>query len=357
MLTELSIFAQGMWVAYLLVMIYHFMKSDRTDGRLHAAVMCIWVIANCFDFALHAIPVLRNTYCLGIYSILNLLCVPGAAFIALKQTQIYRIHRWIVCLHCSPYLLMTAIYLCWPSDIIFLVANVYSLIYGIIIFFITQSKIHRYHLRMRESYSNEENLHLGWMNSVMWAFLGILLSWTLHKYMDGPLSSILYMLTVAILWTYIYHRIGEHKQRMTNEELHLDENGDEIEETPENEPVMDAEVNQELHAKLREVVVEGKLYLDPNLTLVQLAAAMGTNRTYLSRFFNNDLNQTFYDYINGLRTDNAEKLLIERQDKLEVIALEAGFSSLATLRRAIQRRHGCTLTEYRARVLSAGAQN
>ncbi len=36
---------------------------------------------------------------------------------------------------------------------------------------------------------------------------------------------------------------------------------------------------------------------------------MGTNRTYLSRFFNQEKQMTFFDYVNNLRVEHAVGLL------------------------------------------------
>ncbi len=44
-----------------------------------------------------------------------------------------------------------------------------------------------------------------------------------------------------------------------------------------------------------------QVFLNPKLTLSDLALRVGTNRTYLSNYINQVLHQTFFDYINSLR--------------------------------------------------------
>lgn len=47
---------------------------------------------------------------------------------------------------------------------------------------------------------------------------------------------------------------------------------------------------------------------------------VGTNRTYLSRFFNQENGKTFYDYVNNYRVKYAEQLLSSTKDPLSFIA-------------------------------------
>ena len=53
--------------------------------------------------------------------------------------------------------------------------------------------------------------------------------------------------------------------------------------------------------KLTRLMEVNKVYLNPKVSLSEVALAIGSNKTYLSDYFNNSLNTTFYDYINRYR--------------------------------------------------------
>lgn len=57
--------------------------------------------------------------------------------------------------------------------------------------------------------------------------------------------------------------------------------------------------------KLQEYMEKGRMFLNPKLSLTEVATAIGTNRTYLSEYLNNDLDTTFYEYVNGFRIKEA----------------------------------------------------
>lgn len=90
-----------------------------------------------------------------------------------------------------------------------------------------------------------------------------------------------------------------------------------------------------------------KAFLNPDLTLAGLARLVRTNRTYLSNYFNHQLNTTFYNYLNDYRIAYATKLLLETNLTLEVLAEHSGFKSLSTFRRNFELRYGCSASVYR----------
>ena len=85
-----------------------------------------------------------------------------------------------------------------------------------------------------------------------------------------------------------------------------------------------------------------QVFLNPKLTLSDLALRVGTNPTYLSHYINQVLHQTFFDYINSLRLTYASELLLTTNYTLEVIAEKSGFNSLSTFRRCFMQTHGCS---------------
>ena len=89
---------------------------------------------------------------------------------------------------------------------------------------------------------------------------------------------------------------------------------------------------------------ETGLYLRHDLTLQQLATAIGTNRTYLGAYFA-QTGTTYNAYINQLRLDHFERLYakalaISRSVTAQELAQESGFRSYSTFSTAFKRRKG-----------------
>ena len=101
-------------------------------------------------------------------------------------------------------------------------------------------------------------------------------------------------------------------------------------------------------------MVKDQIWLNPHLTLADLATHIGTNRTYLSNYLNKRLNTSFYDYINHYRLEAALKHLDNPNSTLTVaeVAESCGFNSLSTFRRVFMRAKGCTFAEYRQQIVT-----
>ena len=96
---------------------------------------------------------------------------------------------------------------------------------------------------------------------------------------------------------------------------------------------------------------EGKrLYLQHDLTLQQLAIAVGTNRTYLSSYFAQQ-GITYNAYINHLRIEHfirlyREKVLSSRSVTAITLAQQSGFYSYSTFSTAFKKFMGVTVSEW-----------
>jgi len=98
---------------------------------------------------------------------------------------------------------------------------------------------------------------------------------------------------------------------------------------------------------------EQQLYLQHDLTLAQLAAALGTNRTYLSAYFA-QTGTNYNAYINQLRIKHFEHLYtkataISRSVTAQQLACESGFRSYSTFSNAFKRHKGITVQAWMER--------
>ena len=101
---------------------------------------------------------------------------------------------------------------------------------------------------------------------------------------------------------------------------------------------------------MTENCIAPQLYLQHDLTLQQLAQAVGTNRFYLSQYFSRQ-GITYNTYINNLRINH----FISRYQELastgqpvgaQQLAQESGFRSYSTFGRAFMLRTGQSVTAW-----------
>lgn len=78
------------------------------------------------------------------------------------------------------------------------------------------------------------------------------------------------------------------------------------------------------------VWVKAKAYTHEQFTLEELASRLYTNKTYLSTFIKDEYDMNFSGWVASLRIDEAKRIMMkEPEKKLQEVAFECGFSSLA----------------------------
>jgi AraC-like DNA-binding protein len=104
-----------------------------------------------------------------------------------------------------------------------------------------------------------------------------------------------------------------------------------------------------------------QLYLQHGLTLVQLAQAIGSNRTYLDLYFSTQ-NTTYNTYINNLRILHFVSLYREavaagRNFTAQQLALDSGYRNYRTFSLAFRQRMGQNVTEWMQETAEQDAGN
>jgi len=102
--------------------------------------------------------------------------------------------------------------------------------------------------------------------------------------------------------------------------------------------------------RVKEYMESARPYLEPELSLPQLAADLDIPVHYLSQVINEQLGQNFHDFINRYRVDTfRERLASGGSDNLTLlgIAFECGFNSKSAFNRIFRQFTGMTPSEYR----------
>ena len=108
-------------------------------------------------------------------------------------------------------------------------------------------------------------------------------------------------------------------------------------------------IRLQLNKKLRLLMEERKMYLNPELRLDFVAKELNTNRTYLSALIKEDFKENFIGFVNRYRIDEAKRLLNEEDNNsnLSEIAEIVGFKSISSFNTFFKRYTGKSPAIYR----------
>lgn len=297
-----------------------------------------------------------------------------------------------------PFVVLMVTFWVHPVPLAYYAMHFAAILCAVFIILWALRELPRFERALKEEYSYAEYINLHWLRGVILLFFCLLMLWVYDSMSSGVRYDNLFLFNSLVMWIaacFCFYRqsvvINAVKSYFVapsedNAETNLDaaENGldkamahleaaeadqnaphahtllENVAETEaEPQPVAEQPVEpepEELKLQQEAAFAERMyllfekehVYLNPRLRLSELAMLLGTNRTYLSQYFNQNCESTFYDFVNDYRIHHAKLLLHSTDDTLETIAMNSGFNSLSTFRRAFVQREGMSPIEFRA---------
>ncbi len=107
------------------------------------------------------------------------------------------------------------------------------------------------------------------------------------------------------------------------------------------------EVAIRLRRDLRKVMLEHRLFVDPSLKLKKVADELQVSPHLLSQFLNDNLGQSFSDFVNEHRIDAAADLLQTNNNlTIEGVGAEVGFRSKSSFYAAFKKKYAMTPNQF-----------
>jgi AraC-like DNA-binding protein len=107
---------------------------------------------------------------------------------------------------------------------------------------------------------------------------------------------------------------------------------------------------KEYTERLSDYMKSSKPYLNPELTLSQLAGDLGISSHFLSQVINEKFGLNFFDFVNGYRVEEfKERTSDPRYSNFSLlgIALECGFNSKSAFNRIFKQKTGLTPSQFK----------
>lgn len=368
---RLSYILQGASLMFFLFSSISLFQSEQRS-RLKTAlafIVAFFAFGEVKDL-IRVIPaVTQSTYALRLLYTIDMwtIGVCAAYLIELVSPRWFTLRRalWLSAL----FVIFTVAYAITGSEVIFYADLVYVGIYSVVVLAFLARLLVRYNRFIRNNYSNLERINLDWLYSVVVVFVVCIVVWTIYLFNHNYYMKSVYYIISLIAWIMLIARSKKqievtfdtattrkcHFATTQGECSQLVEESALIEESAVEEEIDSntSQLTEQMKAQLNELMTVREIYLDSRLTLSDLAAELGTNRTYLSNYLNRELNVSFYDYVNSFRVKRACRMIDSDPDvSVHDIVESCGFNSVSTFRRSFTREIGRTYGEYRKNVLS-----
>ena len=229
--------------------------------------------------------------------------------------------------------LFTLLYVLYPYDWVYSLMTVYAVVFSGVCICIVLRKTLLYRRMLKGSLSDITHMDVKWLWVSIALLLPNLVLWAFVSSRTDNLLDAVYYLSLSVTWGIIAYKIYYYKYPSASDLMSGDAHAEAV------------HAPSHFSEKLVRLAADGYFVRTPHLTLAELAAELGTNRTTLSSYINSSLGTTFYDYVNSSRLEYTEKLLSDPDAKysVEQLAELSGFNSLSTFRRAFGKKYGSTV--------------
>ena len=363
---NLLYFLYGASIMFHLMMALLFSYKRRASLNIYVSTLMLVTAAQyaknlaligdgCYDSALESL----------FSSSIDLFTMPLYTIVLIEACRPGWLNWWRASLLYLPFLVLMTVF-----DVI----HISSFVYGVVFLSWSLCEVPRFERTLMEEFSYEKHINFNWLRGIIVSFFCILLLWIYDSVNPSCENDAIYLIGSLVVWAvacFFFYRqarvIGIVKAYesadsqsvaapseaedealasvATSLETDIDTDTD-LSGTPTDEQSVQQEAA--FAERMHLLFERDHVYLNPRLRLTELAALLGTNRTYLSQYINQCCDTTFYDFVNDYRIHHAKLLLHSTDDTLDTIATKSGFNSLSTFRRAFQQREGKSPIEFRA---------
>lgn len=331
-------------------------------------------------------------------SSIDLLTLPMYAIVLVEACRPLWMNWSRAFLFYIPFVVLMVAFWVHPVPLAYYAMHFAAILCAVLILLWALRELPRFERALKEEYSYAEYINLHWLRGVILLFFCLLMLWVYDSMASGVRYDNIFLFNSLVMWIaacFCFYRqsvvinavksyfvepsednaetnLDAAENDLDKATAHLeaaeaDQNAPHVHTQPENvaetvaepQPVAEQPVEpepEELKLQQEAAFAERMyllfekehVYLNPRLRLSELAMLLGTNRTYLSQYFNQNCESTFYDFVNDYRIHHAKLLLHSTDDTLETIAMNSGFNSLSTFRRAFVQREGMSPIEFRA---------
>ena len=270
---------------------------------------------------------------------------PLSIVILFVMLQDYRRPLWPIVLMTVPPVLGMAACVATRSDALYpaIYAYVLLLAIGLIIYMVRAVKL--YGRWLHDNYADLEHKEV-WQSFIVLSIL--LLTFVFYEFCNDGLVYFYGMeVFCVVLICYLLWRV----ETLSDLSIPISdtEKADNSEKVEDDEP--SSSILSTIGHLLKRHCEEPQLYLQYDLSIVQLAKLIGTNRSYPSKYFASK-GITYNTYINGLRVQHFIKLYREsvathQRVTAQELAHQSGFHNYNTFGDAFKRIMGMTVTEWK----------
>ncbi len=257
---------------------------------------------------------------------------------------------WPVFATLAPVIFLLVAFLETDNQLWVNIALVYGLLCTIAALALIYINTRRFQTLLENTYTNTLTRGVKWVYSLAITFVLIFAFWIIARlFTTHILVDIIFLYTSMIPWAYYAYRL-EHQNFDISimEDIaqnELDDTQTLYDATPDSDSLKTWQ-QPDFDKAVRDFCRKQENFTNPDLSIEDVARAIGTNRTYISRWCSAH-GTNFASFITDLRINYARQLLVDTDLSVTEVLEQAGFNYPRQFRDTFYAHFGCLPSEYR----------
>jgi AraC-like DNA-binding protein len=204
---------------------------------------------------------------------------------------------------------------------------------------------------IRDKFSSIERINLDWLSFIIRFFVVITIIAMIHNSVPALGNITFSRISLLAMLVFTFYFANKVLLKALNQsQLFSGINLDEKEKYTGSK--LDADELDTYKSRISTLMIKEKLFLNPDLSIQELANILEITPKVLSQAINQGFGQKFYDFINSYRCEEVKKILTGPDKKVTIIEAmyQSGFNSKSSFNKEFKKLTGQTPSEYRKSV-------
>lgn len=352
-MTDLSIealahYTRGMATMFFILwaaITYTWRKRNRMSLVLFVAVSYV-ALGYAKDVVFLFTSLMKDPFVENLVGIFDITCTPLVCAFFLEATRPGTLTVRRMVWSYLVFLAFVPLYCLFPVKEVLFCAYFLSALTALVALVIVPFNAIRYNKYLYDNYSYTQNISIGWVVGCSFCYFLWFFAYAICFTEPTWLGEVAFDLFSIVIWMALCLLNREHRVVFSD-----------VTEAEEKEPAVEEEkeVTDSLALSLQLCMEKEKIYLNPHLSLADLAIAAGSNKTYLSTYLN-QRGKTFYDLVNEYRIAEACRIIDTKPMGTRLVmadvAKRSGFNSISSFNRYFNKIMGVSPSNYIPRTSS-----
>ena len=239
------------------------------------------------------------------------------------------------------------------------IALITFIVSGLVYPLLAYRHVGKYKRLIDDNFSYDNRISLNWLKYCIWGIGIIYLTAAVISILkDGfglnfPFNADFIFYIIIVIFVFCIGFFGIRHQGVFNDNT-IDPSMEMVQEKPSGEykkSGLKQDVAEKVHQKLQKIMETEKPYINPRLTLNDLASSVDVSPNHLSQIINQYEKVNFHDFVNTYRIEEfIRNASANKNFSILALALDAGFNSKSSFNNVFKKHKGIAPSKYMAQL-------